>query len=90
MEDYFAKDFSSLRNQVISRYPSFFQKLLLSPSREVRLLAHIVSRDPESVTEGERWRLGLLENYLSVRRQLERDCEDTLEINGLIDSLCVN
>ena len=50
VEGYFAKGFVSLRNQVISRYSNFFQKLLNSPSREVRLLAHIVSRDPASVT----------------------------------------
>ena len=50
VEDYFAKGFPSLRNQVLSRYPSFFQNLLQSPSKEVRLLAHIVSRDPHSIT----------------------------------------
>ena len=50
VEGYFDKGFVSLRNQVISRYSNFFQKLLNSPSREVRLLAHIVSRDPASVT----------------------------------------
>ena len=40
----------SLRNQVLGRYPAFFQKLLSSPSKEVRLLANIVSRDPRSTT----------------------------------------
>ena len=50
VEGYFAKGFPSLRNQVLSRYPSFFQKLLSSPSKEVRLLANIVSRDLHSVT----------------------------------------
>ena len=38
------------RNQVLSRYPSFFQKLLSSPSKEVRLLSNIVSWDLHSVT----------------------------------------
>jgi hypothetical protein len=50
VEGYFAKSFPTLRNQVLSRYPSFFQKLLTSPSKEIRLLANIVSRDPHSVT----------------------------------------
>ena len=40
----------SLRNQVLSRYPGFVQNLLNSPSREVRLLANIVARDPQSTT----------------------------------------
>ena len=31
-------------------YFNFFQKLLTIPSIEVRLLAHVVSRDPGSVT----------------------------------------
>ena len=39
-----------MRNQVLSRYSNFFHKLLTSPSREIRLLANIVSRDPHSVT----------------------------------------
>ena len=35
---------------MISRYSNYFQKLLTSPSREARLLAHVVSRDPGSAT----------------------------------------
>jgi hypothetical protein len=50
VEDYFAKGFVSLRNQVLSRYSSFFQKLMTSPSKEIRLLVNIVARDPSSVT----------------------------------------
>ena len=50
VEGYFAKNHVTLRNQVISRYPGFFQGLLNSPSREVKLLANIVSRDPRSNT----------------------------------------
>ena len=49
-EGYFGKGFHPLRNQVLGRYPSFFQKLLNSPSKEVALLARIVGRDPRSVT----------------------------------------
>ena len=50
VEDYLAIDFMSLWKQVLGRYPAFFQKLLSSPSKEVRLLANIVSRDPRSTT----------------------------------------
>ena len=50
VEGYLAKDFVSLRNQILGRYPAFFQKLLNSPSKEIRLLANIVSRDPRSTT----------------------------------------
>ena len=50
VEGYLAKDFVSLRNQILGRYPSFFQKLLKSPSKEIRLLANIVGRDPKSTT----------------------------------------
>ena len=50
VEGYFARDFVSLRNQILGRYPAFFQKLLNSPSKEIRLLANIVGRDPRSTT----------------------------------------
>ena len=50
VEGYFAADQTSLRNQVLSRYPGFYRNLLNSPSREVRLLARIVADDPRSTT----------------------------------------
>ena len=50
VEGYLAKDFVPLRNQILARYPAFFQSLLNCPSKEIRLLAHIVSRDPMSTT----------------------------------------
>ena len=50
VEGYFAKNHVTLRNQVLSRYPGFFQGLLKSPSKEVKLLANVVSRDPRSNT----------------------------------------
>ena len=50
VEDYFAKGFTSMRNQVLSRYSTFFFKLLNSPSKEIRLVANIVARDPSSTT----------------------------------------
>ena len=36
------------------------------------------------------WRLGLLETCLSERRTMETNLEDTEQITGLIDSLCIN
>ena len=50
VEGFLARDYISLRNQVLSRYPGFLQNLLASPSKEVRLLANIVARDPQSTT----------------------------------------
>ena len=38
----------SLRNQALSRYPRFYRGLLNSPSKEVKMLARMVSRDPRS------------------------------------------
>ena len=48
VEGFFAAEHSSLRNQVLSRYTRFFQNLLRSPSKEVRLLSNIVARDSQS------------------------------------------
>ena len=50
VEGFFSDKHMSLRNQVLSRYPGFLQNLLSSPSKEVRLLANIVARDPKSTT----------------------------------------
>ena len=50
VEGYFANEQISLRNQILSRYPGFFRKLLNSPSKEVRILARLVSGDPRSTT----------------------------------------
>ena len=36
VEGFLAADFTSLRNQVLSRYPGFFRNLLNSPSKEVK------------------------------------------------------
>ena len=50
VEGYFASNQVSLRNQVLSRYSGFYRNLLSSPSREVRMLANMVSADPRSNT----------------------------------------
>ena len=41
---------TSLRNQVLGRFPGFLQSLLESPSSEVRFLARVVVADGGSVT----------------------------------------
>ena len=43
-------DIPSTRQKVLCQYVNFFNKLRMSPSREVRVLASIVGRDQESVT----------------------------------------
>ena len=50
VEGHLAAEHMSLRNQILSRYPGFYRKLLDSPSKEVRVLARIVSVDPRSAT----------------------------------------
>ena len=50
VEGFLAKDQVSLRNQILSRYPGFYRKLLLSPSKEVRMLVRMVDSDPRSTT----------------------------------------
>merc|ERR1711888_158098 len=50
VEGFLAGNQVSLRNQVLSRYPGFYRNLLNSASKEVRILARIVSRDPRSNT----------------------------------------
>ena len=113
----------STRRQVLSRYVKFFRGLMSSRSKEVALVASVVSHDVRSTTgknlylireetglnpftarpaqvrdrlkiaavpEQDTWRLGLLESYLSERRKLTSNLEDTDEITGLIDSLCTN
>ena len=50
VEGYFANNQTSLRNQILARYPGFYRKLLSFPSKEVRVLARMVSADPRSTT----------------------------------------
>ena len=64
VEGKLARDFITLRNQILARYPDFFMKLLNSPSKEVRLLANIVGRDPQSNT---------CRNLLHIKRVSELD-----------------
>ena len=49
-EGYLAGDETSLRNQVLGRYPGFLQSLLESPSQEVRFLSRVTLADRGSVT----------------------------------------
>ena len=50
VENVLAEKFQTLRNQIISRYSTFFQNLLNSSSREVAFLANVVSCDCQTVT----------------------------------------
>ena len=50
VEGFLAKDQTSLRNQILSRYPGFYRKLQMSPSKEVRSLVKMVENDSRSTT----------------------------------------
>ena len=50
VENVLASNFVSARHQVMGRYVTFFQSLLNSPNREVRILTRIVAQDKRSVT----------------------------------------
>ena len=50
VEGFLAKDQTSLRNQILSRYPGFYRKLQMSPIKEVRMLVNMVENDPRSTT----------------------------------------
>ena len=122
VEGHLAREHPSFRNQILSRYPAFFRNLLQSPSKEVRVLASMVSSDPRSPTctnlrylqkmtglaapqhfssarirvelpvkkvpETEKWRLGLLDNLLKMKKERFMKVEDSKAICAMIDSLC--
>ena len=50
VEGFLAKDQTSLRNQVLSRYPGFLKNLQCSPSKEIRMLVGMIEDDPRSNT----------------------------------------
>ena len=50
VEGYFAEKQTSLRPQILSRYPGFLRGLLSSPSKEVRMLVRLAKEDPRSTT----------------------------------------
>ena len=50
VEGYLAGSETSLRNQVVGRYPDFLQSLLQSPSLEVQVLSRVAVADPSSTT----------------------------------------
>ena len=50
VECFLASSQVTLQNQILSRYPGFYRKFLVSPSREVRMLAKMVSSDTRSPT----------------------------------------
>ena len=50
VENYFCSNLVSLRNQIYSRYSNFAKTLNDSPSREVKLLFKVLSKDARSLT----------------------------------------
>ena len=95
VEGYFAKNHVTLRNQVLSRYPGFFQGLLKSPSKEVKLLANVVSRDPRSNTFQNLKYVKTLSglspwDYSSTRIKLELPVQNVPESEGWRIGLLTN
>ena len=121
VENFLAREFSTVKQQLVGRYVNFFRGLLLSMSPKVKVLPHIVGRcarsntgknlmqieretslDPwvtaswkivaavprSEVPDQEKWRLAYLMKLIAARQQMESSCEDTCEINALIESLC--
>ena len=52
MEGHLTAGISPLRNMVLGRYPAFYQKLIRSPSPEVKVMAEVATKDARSVTAG--------------------------------------
>ena len=50
LENFFASNHYTLRQQILSRYPGFLRSLMYSPSKEVRILFRIIKNDPRSIT----------------------------------------
>ena len=50
VENLLAKDFQSIRQQVLARYVGFYQSLLKSPSKEVAVISRIVGQDAATTT----------------------------------------
>ena len=50
VDNFFATNHLSVKNQLLSRYVNFFRSLLKCNSKEIKVLANIVSRDVRSVT----------------------------------------
>ena len=62
VEHYFAKGQTSLRSQTYVKYTKFVQKLLQSPSKEIRFLSKILLSDPRSTIGKNVWFLNNLTN----------------------------
>ena len=48
--DYLSGGLISVRKDILSRYAGFYRKLLLSPCKEVNILARVVAKDIRSTT----------------------------------------
>ena len=121
VENLLARDFLTVKQQLVGRYVDFFRSLLLSKSPEIQVVANLAGRcarsttgsnllqieretliDPwvnpgwkvraevskSSVPDNEKWRLQYLMKLVMARQQMESSCEDTDEVNSLIESLC--
>lgn len=75
VENYFAIGHSSLRSKTYSKYSKFVQKLLSSPSKEIRFLSKILLNDPRSTLCKNVWFLNDLTNVDIVKAsKLQMKC----------------
>ena len=63
VENYFAAGQSSLRIQTYTKYAKFEQKLLQSPSKEIRFLSKVLKSDPRSTLGKNIW---FLNNVINI------------------------
>jgi hypothetical protein len=50
VEGHLSKGLAPLRNLVLGRFPTFFQKLMWSPAKEVTIMAEVATDDARTVT----------------------------------------
>ena len=121
VENFLARQFYTVKQQILGRFVNFFHGLLSSRSPEVRMVANLAGRCARSTTgknliqigidtgldpwvtqgwkvraavprsevpEGDGWRQQYLGKLIGARQQMEVGCEDTSEVDILIESLC--
>ena len=62
VESYFAAGQTSLRSKIHGRYQKFIQKLMKSPSKEIRFLCNVLVNDPRSTIGQNVWYLNRITN----------------------------
>ena len=82
VESYFAAGQASLRSQIHGRYQKFIQKLMKSPSKEIRFLCNVLVNDPRSTIGQNVWYLNRITNS-DILRTSSTDFKKLLPVNNL-------